>query len=69
MLVCSFGARCNLRREICELHRSFAFGIGVDASSRSVGLNPEHELERVHCALSLSEEETIRRIGTAVRVE
>ena len=54
---------------ICELQRSCAFGSGVDAASRSVGLDPEHELERVHCVLLLSEEETIRRIGTAVRVE
>ena len=58
-----------MRRGICELQRSFAFGIGVDASLRSVGLDPEHELERVPCDLLLSEEETIRRIGTAVRVE
>ena len=69
MLVCSFGERCTLRREICELQRSFAFGVGVDASLRIVGLDPEHELERVHCVLLLSEEGTIRRIGTAVRVE
>ena len=69
MLVCSFGVRCNLRRAICELHRSFAIGIGVDALLRIVGLDPEHELERVPCVLLLSEEETIRRIGTAVRVE
>ena len=47
MLVCLFGVRCNLRREICELHRSCAFGVGVDASLRIVGLDPEHELERV----------------------
>ena len=46
-----------------------AIGIGVDASSRIVGLDPEHELERANCDLLLSEEETIRRIGTAVRVE
>ena len=58
-----------MRRGICELQHSFAFGIGVDASSRIVGLDPEHELERVNCDLLLSEEETIRRIGTAVRVE
>ena len=69
MLVYPFGVRCKLRREICELHRSFAFGVRVDASLRIVGLDPEHELERVHCVLLLSEEETIRRIGTAVRVE
>ena len=69
MLVCSFDVRCNLRREICELHRSLAIGIGVDASLGSVGLDPEHELERANCDLLLSEEETIRRIGTAVRVE
>ena len=67
--MCSFGVRCDVRRGICELQRSFAFGVGVDALSCSVGLDPEHELERVHCTLLLSEEETIRRIGTAVRVE
>ena len=46
--MCSFGVRRNSRLEICELHRSFAIGIGVDASSRIVGLDPEHELERVN---------------------
>ena len=69
MLVCSFDVRRELRLVICELHHRFAIAIGVDASSRIVGLDPEHELERVHCVLRLSEEETIRRIGTAVRVE
>ena len=67
--MCPFGVRRALRLVICELHRSFAIGIGVDASSRIVGRDPEHELERVYCVLLLSEEETIRRIGTAVRVE
>ena len=46
-----------------------AIGIGVDASSRIVGLDPEHELERLWCCVVLSEQETFRRIGTAVRVE
>ena len=64
-----FGVRRVLRLEICELHRSFALGIGVDASSRIVGLDPEHELERLCCCAVLSEVETFRRIGTAVRVE
>ena len=63
------GVRHDLRPTIRELHHSVVNGIGVDASSRIVGLDPEHELERVYCAWLLSEEETIRRIGTAVRVE
>ena len=67
--MCSFGVRRNSRLEICELHRSFAIGIGVDASLRIVGLDPEHELERLWCCVDLSEQETFRRIGTAVRVE
>ena len=46
-----------------------AIGIGVDASSRIVGLDPEYELERLCCCLVLSSSETFRRIGTAVRVE
>ena len=67
--VCSSGVRRSLCLAICELHRSFAIGIGVDASSRIVGLDPEHELERLWCCVVLSEVETFRRIGTAVRVE
>ena len=67
--MCSSGVRRSLRLEICELHRSFAIGIGVDASSRIVGLDLEHELERLWCCVVLSEQETFRRIGTAVRVE
>ena len=47
MLVCLVGVRCEVRRVICELHRSLAFEVGVDASLRLVGLDPEHELERV----------------------
>ena len=64
-----FGVRRVLRLEICELHRSFAIGIGVDASSRIVGLDPEHELDQLCCCVVLSAVETFRRIGTAVRVE
>ena len=64
-----FGVRRVLRLEICELHRGFAVGIGVDASSRIVGRDPEHELERLCCCVVLSEVETFHRIGTAVRVE
>ena len=45
--MCSLGVRSDLRLAICELHRSFAIGIGVDASAHIVGLDPEHELERV----------------------
>ena len=67
--MCPFGVRRALRLVICELHRSFAIGIGVDASSRIVGLDPEYELERLWCCVVLSEVETFRRIGTAVRVE
>ena len=64
-----FGVRRVLRLAICELHRSLAIGIGVDASSRIVGLDPEHELEQVCCCVILSAVETFRRIGTAVRVK
>ena len=49
--MCSFGVRRELRLVIGELPRSFAIDIGVDALSPIVGLDPEHELERV-CLVS-----------------